>query len=303
MMMAVIGITVLSCTRRDPLSTTEPTETFTNVEDYLRSSDYQPTHFNFDISVGGEFVAPQGTKITVPSNALVSPSGGTVSGNVTLTVKEVYTPANMLATGVYPVSNGEPLASGGQFFLEFSQGSTVLKAKPGQSVFVEVPAQNTSLPMELFVGPSQVNATGFQWNPIDSLSSSNISFNVGGNTYEIDLTEFGWVNCDAFPNTPKADFDVELVGVTGLDYTNTYVVAHYPSLNSLLQYSTSSNFTNNLVEVTNGPLILQDIFALSIINNKVYFGSTSVTPTSGQVIQITMNEVTSADIQNYLNSL
>src|SRR5215217_9026855 len=61
------------------------------------------------------FTAAKGTSINFPDNAFVTLNNASVTGTVTIEVKEILTPADMILNNTPTMSNGLPLESGGEF--------------------------------------------------------------------------------------------------------------------------------------------------------------------------------------------
>src|SRR5687768_12040604 len=59
--------------------------------------------------------ASQGAKLYLPPNGFVTPDGSPVSGNIQVSIKEIYTPMEMIINNMPTVSDGRLLESGGEF--------------------------------------------------------------------------------------------------------------------------------------------------------------------------------------------
>src|SRR5438132_738318 len=87
-------ISVISCKKENSNNnnnsgTTTP-DNYSSMADFYSKNGVPKQSFNVDAMAGGTFTATQGTKVTIPSNAFTTLSGGTVTGNVTIQFKEIY---------------------------------------------------------------------------------------------------------------------------------------------------------------------------------------------------------------------
>lgn len=282
-----------------------PTSPFSSVEEVLESLEPPVESFVIDASSGGSFTTSRGSKVTIPANALITPSGQTVSGNVDFTMQEIFTPADMITTGAFTESNGVVLTSGGAYFLGAEQNGQQLSISNSSSVNVEIPEQATDPNMQLFFGGSSM-ASPPAWQVVnDSTRLWNLLRQAG--VYQVTQSLFGWVNCDAFSSS---SFDepvhFDLNGISGLNQSNTVLFVVEPSTNSAygLRSGTNYTFTNSQVRgasVRTG--IQQYVIAIGFINNQVVYGSTLITPAVGNTYPVQMAAVTQADLMNYLANL
>jgi hypothetical protein len=74
-----------------------------------------------------------------------------VTGNVTVTLREVFSTSQMIFSGVLPVSEGIPLNCGGEFFLSASQNNSDVYMKNGMMMEIYVPTQALDNSMQLSI--------------------------------------------------------------------------------------------------------------------------------------------------------
>src|SRR5690606_4963737 len=91
----------------------------------------QSETFTLDASAGGTLTLSSGTTITFPANAFVKPDGSPVSGNVSVSAKDILTAGDMiLANKPTITSSGEMLESFGEIIVQASKNDTVLRMSP-----------------------------------------------------------------------------------------------------------------------------------------------------------------------------
>lgn len=311
----LLAIPVLFSCEADPLggdNINNNTNAFTHssIHEWLDDQRPTPETFTADMSTITQWTSPRGSEITIPAGAFQTPSGQPVSGQVTMSFTEVFTKKDMFTTGASTVSNGTLLNSGGAYNITASQNGTALELVPGRAIQVDIPAQATAANMELFTGTNLGVDSTASWQQADS-SSQDTSFNTlvydPLREYYSVISGLGWVNCDAFINDPKVAVNFDLIGVSGLDESNSIVVAYYPHLNSLMRLrtwaSSGATFANSEMRNYQLPSINTTVLVISYIGRKAYYGYTTITPLAGNTYPIQMNEVTAADLQDFIDNL
>ena len=110
-------------------------ESYASLSDFYKKNGVQMQTFRFDAAVGGSFVTPQNTTISIPGNAF-----NQVSGEVTLEFKDIYKKSDMLLSNMTTdMANGKPLKSGGEFYIKASQNGSALTIAPGNKIFILQP--------------------------------------------------------------------------------------------------------------------------------------------------------------------
>jgi hypothetical protein len=115
-------------------------------------------HFTLTVSTGGDLKGSQGTILKFGANAFTTLSGEAVTGSVDITLVELYNRSSMLlakkpTNGKKTDGSIATLVSGGEFYVNATQGGTQLKLKSGFSIVA--PTDNTGgidQEMKLFDG-------------------------------------------------------------------------------------------------------------------------------------------------------
>ncbi|SFD83113.1 hypothetical protein SAMN05518672_103407 [Chitinophaga sp. CF118] len=216
---------------------------------FLRDKGPAFERFTINLQERPQVKTKSSTIYTFTRNSLVYPNGSPVTGNVTISIKEISTPSNMIfADRQTSTSTGEALVSYGEFFVSAQQGGVELKLRPDSAVIVQVPARQGELkrvPMwagdttitvstagfnyvnQFTTVSTQVSANkGVDWQPVTSSSASFALFDGTTSTYNFRLDSLmQWRNCDALANStnPKTTvlvyFNTNYNPATGISYT------------------------------------------------------------------------------------
>jgi hypothetical protein len=154
-----------------------------------------------------QITGKKGAVIKFPDNAFVRQNGDAVTGDVSIEVLEIYTPAEMILNNKPTVSSGRPLVSGGQFLIRAFKNGEELKLAPGKLVNI---LMKTVLPVDSMVGMQVFNGTDsivgndtlVKWVVNNSANnvvrSRNDSSIIWG--YDLFASDIQWINCDRFVN-------------------------------------------------------------------------------------------------------
>lgn len=305
-----LSILIFGCKKDDEMVSAPAPQpvTYSSLAEYMDLQTPQSQSFEIDASVESVLNASNGSVITVPANSLIHSDGSLVSGMVNFKVKEVFSESDMMFSGVFPISYGHALNSGGEFFLEASQNGEILRVADGSFVEIDIPAQADPDGMQLFfAGPIEEPDTA-NWEIVDTtFTNSGFVFNSVDNSYQIDVDTLGWGNIDAFDwSVTYFDCYFNLVGVEGLDGTNTTAFAVFENQNTVWPvgsdnwYGTIENnqiFESHLADV---PL---NLVVISVVDGQLYSGLLSTTPEQGVTYDIDIAATTSEDLDALIEGL
>lgn len=192
--------------------------------------------FTINAGVDNTITGAKGTKVTIYSNALRTPSGGIVTGNVTIELIESPTISDMVWLNAQTVGNDNgtmrALVSGGQIWLNATQSGQTLSLVSGGSSFVQIPAQNIDPNMDLFFGTT--DSTGnVTWVPADSSGVWGGQDSTGGLFYNFANDSMGWINLDYFSGQGGMQTVIQATAPGAYDNSNTTVWLVIPSMNSV----------------------------------------------------------------------
>lgn len=288
------------------LSETENPE---NTENYLQTilAKEQPIiqSFSVNASISNTITGEKGTKITIPHDAFVTSSGSPVSGNIDFELQEIFSAGDMIASGKMTSSGGKLLASGGEMFINATQGTSQLQLAPGKTLDFSVPTCNYESQMDLFVGNGQ-DGDNFDWVPATNsvVYQCQDSLNPCVTSYCFNLSDlFNWINCDYFYNDPRQQTEVEIQVPSGFDNTNTQVYAYIPSINSV----TRTSYQNGSFWIKGGyklPVGLAVTFVgLHYDGNDIYYSVQNANIVNNHIEILSFQIVTAAQLAQILASL
>ncbi len=316
--MALIALVTLfaACKKDDPAPNSPSTPTtssnsYSSIDDYFAQNALSGQLFTFNATIGGTFTGEKGSVLTVPANAFVHPDGSLVTGSVTIELKEVFSNKDMIMAQKFPVSFFDPLDSGGEFFVEARQNGQALAVADEVFVGLVIPAQQPeNEEMLLFFdmdGDLAQDSVGMGWGVAGEFweTESSFSFNSADGTYEIELDTCHWGNIDAFMSVNYFDIDFNLVGLDGLDNSNTTAYALFVNENSVWPTGVDywGNITNNVIHETHLADVPMNLVIISVVDDQLYSGHLEVTPVQGTTYDITMSATTDEALDALLTSM
>ncbi len=131
----VFSIVVSSCYKEpEPLYVYLPSKPLSNnlkkIEDFNNKNTTKFQVFKMDASQGGIITSANGVKYTIPAYAFETSSGMPVTGNITISIKEIFDPADMILSNKPTVAaNGGILESYGEFLVKVQQNNQNLRMR------------------------------------------------------------------------------------------------------------------------------------------------------------------------------
>jgi hypothetical protein len=184
------------------------------------------------------FVWTEGyTKITIPAHSFVDHQGQPINGQYILRVKEMSDKKDMILSGIFSVSQGKPLVSAGEIYIEAQQGDEILKLSPGKHLEIDILCDDI-IPVtkyQSFYGIHLTKET--DWGiPQDSIQliTGASPFNPSTSYfYHCELLSLDFFNCDYYLNSggPIARPKARLMG-SQFNEDNTLVFITIDNLNS-----------------------------------------------------------------------
>ncbi|TCJ13984.1 hypothetical protein EPD60_08185 [Flaviaesturariibacter flavus] len=147
----------------------------------------------------------RGTVLTLPPNSLVLADGSEPAGPVTITLREFYTPADMIGARISTVSFGRLLETAGAVLVEARAADADCQLRPGVLVDLEFPFEEKLPGMQLFTGSREGGR--LNWNAIYDLKSGNrfarnnaapVAHRVGTGYYSFHCPVLGLISCSRF---------------------------------------------------------------------------------------------------------
>lgn len=310
---AASAISIMSCKKNNDASAQHNNQDGQTMAAFMQSHGPQFESFTVDATAGASFTSSKGIKYTIPAGAFVTSGGAAVTGSVTVAVKEINSPGDMIL-GDKPTltSDGRMLVSYGEFFVKATQNDQQLLLKKDSSVKVQVPAKPNGQEIPMWGGDSSATFTlsgydylntavtisvqapvrrGIAWNQI---TTSYAFFNSANGTLDFKLDSLvKWRNCDAIISNnsdPKTTvlgyFNSHYNSQTQTDYSGDQPTALYfkpHNQNTLIKvYDIILNATGThqgfISYEASMPIGMQGTFlAISTENGKFYADMQDVT--------------------------
>jgi hypothetical protein len=261
--------------------------------------------YTVDGSTGGSFISPQGTTVTIPANAFLTQASVPVTGNITIQFKDIYTKSDMLLSDKATMTTaGNPLKSGGEFFIKAIANNSALKLASGKKITVNQPASltggldtiNKQLP---FIGKDTAT-TGW-------ITAAQDSVNHLAGGYIFSLYNFNTpVDSGSWCNSDNASYFSTYTQTTLTLIPNNYVGIQvfliFKNISSMVHVyydPISFNFPYNYA-----PLGLQcTLVAVGVKNGALYSSFVPITIGSNQSVNFSLSQTTTTSFINQLKAL
>lgn len=110
-----------------------------------------------------------GTTLFIPKNTFVDDKGNSVSGQVSIQLKEALTISDMVLANLTTTSDGIFLQSGGMIFINATSGNSILEIASDKYIGVIMPTDTAQSGMKVFTGTH--DSVGINWqNPAPILN-------------------------------------------------------------------------------------------------------------------------------------
>lgn len=246
----------------------------------------------------------KGVTITLNGNALTK-NGNPVTGSIDIKFIELFDKGSMLATnkptmGVMPNGDKGMLISGGEFYINATQGGVQLATTA--PIQLNVPSALSGDPIDntmvLWSGDT-ADADNLAWKrdiatPVGGGQGGAVGFNQTG--YTASFGNFGWTNIDRFYNDPRPKTQILASVPSGYNNTNSsiYLSVDGEGQNQLAKFdtynATTMQFSEHYGQIPIG-LVCHIIFATED-NGQWRYGIKAVTTTANAVYAFTLAETT-----------
>jgi len=219
-----------------PITPVVPTDVPTALEfDALHTAALEnlTQQFTFDGAAGSvTFTSQKGVVLTINTSCLTK-NGNPVTGDVQLEYIEIFNRGNMLTTnkstmGVMPNGDKALLISGGEFYINATQGGVQLTMSCG--INLKVPATLTGAEdnaMSLWFGDIDEDGN-IAWNDaVGDNPNQEVGVGADGGSYYCYFNHFGWTNVDRFYSDPRPKTTIYVDVPEGYDDTNSAVYLAY----------------------------------------------------------------------------
>ena len=315
-------IAIVSC-KKDTKSTTttlppSASDNYSSVQAFFANNNIALQTYTIDASTGGSFTSPQGTTVTIPSNAFLTQANLPVTGNVTIQFKDIYKKSDMFLANMPTMMpfGGAPLKSGGEFFIKAVQNNSALILASGKKISVSQPASLTGgidNAMKAFIfkdsmmgNCQQLCPSSMVWTPA---SPSNDTVETFAQNYIFNLYKYNnpvdsgsWCNSDN--STYFAAYPQSTLILLAKDSVSTYgteVFLFFTNLSSMVHVYNASYEYFPYVYAPQG--LQCTVVAVGIKNGALYSSFVPITIGANQTVPFTLSPTTTSAFKTQLQTL
>lgn len=249
-------------------------------------------------TTGGSFMGNSGARYVFPPNAFRNSAGALVTGDVQVEAKEFTNKADMLFSGVLPVTATDGLISGGETDVKATQGGQALSLQPGITFQVNLPQHGTPNPnMMVFSGHTDPATGVVNWALNADTSAASITYN--GDTLVLNCDSLDLCNADCFMASP--DYQTFTLHASCSDGTQVPTVADANNVISAFALYDDFNGVWPMLDVTGSnvaehhvPNIPVHFAVIGLVKGKFYGGIIGATPATGSTYNVVLKPTTPA---------
>lgn len=314
-MFAVLGVMVtVSCNKDDnTVNTKSNFQTYSSMDTIYQMLEVKPKYVTVNGAAGGTFYGNSGTRYVIPPNCLQDASGNPVTTNVQFEVAEYLKKGDMIFSKMLPISDGEPLLSGGEISINATLSGQPIYLRPGGcTVSATIPRDKDSTQgMQFFSGQPIVNPVdnNVNWKQkSDTLSHNAIVYN--GDTITIISDSLKQCNADRFLKPPvKYQTFTVAISISGNILLPASSQLHATTLYDnykgiwLLGNRFYGSYNNGTFTESHVPETPVHFVAYVLIDGHFYAGVTAATPKTGERYTVTLVETDPTAFKGQLNNL
>jgi hypothetical protein len=217
-----MSVLIMSCQRELSYSTQEAGEN-KSVGDFHAKNRKDQQLFTINAANSNIVSASKGTKLHLPPNGFTTRDGRPVSGTIQVSIKEIYTPMEMILNNMPTTSNGRLLESGGEFQITATQNNETLILAPGNFIKITIPDIGKNMQgMQVFNGLANTGGN-IEWVPNTNPGNVVVGDSTLFSNTNLFCDDINWINCDKFINEPTVEFTVYPGNAASGDSTNVFI--------------------------------------------------------------------------------
>ena len=294
-----LAITFFAFSCQADLSDEQPRrQVYTSLKDFQTKNKVASQSFTANSATTIFLQGAKGSRFSFPSNAFVTMNNQPVSGEVSIEIKEILKPQEMILSNMPTVSDGRPLESGGQFFIRVTKNNEELKLAPGKQVQVTVQNVNAQAMQGMQVFNGVVTANGsVNWQLNTNQANVVRSDSTGSTLYTMFSDQVNWLNIDKFYNEPQITYTVNVTNTPDINETVVYV--HLTGRNTAFGFPrTPAGFTSDYLIAAQATLV-----AMCVKDKKLYYDMKPVTLQHGGSTNMQLIETTEENLKARLATL
>jgi outer membrane protein assembly factor BamB len=204
--------TTAPSTNTNPTSPTGPTSLLA----FHNANRVPVQSFTINNSTGATIKGANGGKYFIPAHFFVNSANQAISGNITVNLKEIFTPANMILSNMPTMAGNRGLLSDGEFNITANQNNQPLKAAVGAMFAAHLPLKADS-------AVDSINVWNFNNNTWAN-SFGSYAYSIGPDSICINSDSINWLNGDYFyPNSAFYQLNINAPNAPNITQTCIYV--------------------------------------------------------------------------------
>lgn len=285
-----------------------PKPTYASVSEVFKQLEVKSKTVTIDADKDNTFYGNSGTRYIIPANSLEKMDGSAVTGDVEITVREFLKKGDMIFSKMLPVSNGQPLISGGELDIKATQNGQALKMKDNMVFTANIPQEHTANPaMQFFIGEPKPEDRQNQVNWVlpdrQTQGKGNGVVVLGTDTLSLFSDSMAMCNADMFMTNPDYKTFTVSVNVTGGTIANDDDVYGYAVYDGHLGMWPMMNFSNGKISENHVPGIPVHFVVFALIGGEFFGGTVSATPENGGNYSVTLTKTDAATFKQQINNM
>lgn len=297
--------------RNNDVSVVTPVQpTVDSIFSLLRLS---PKVLTVNAAAGGSFFGNSGTRFFFYPNSFQTATGAIVTEDVQVSVTEYLKAGDMIFSKMLPVSDGEPLLSGGEFNISAAQNGQQVYLRPHYTFMANIPCSGADVSgMQFFVGRESVDTTQMLVNwvvpKVDSQNYHLIILPQGpkytvNDTLRIISDSLKMTNADRFMSSPNYQRFTVTASAPGIVFDSNSYIMGYALYDTYLGAWPMRAFDKGVFYEGHVPDIPVHFVVFGLIDGKFYGGVTAATPVTGANYIVNMTVEDPVTFKAQLNGL
>lgn len=295
-------ITAMGCKKdkpTSPASSNPASSPINTLQAFYSAYGVQNQTFTVNNTTGGTITGANGGKYFFPANFFQTPAKVVVSGNVTVTLKEIFSPRNMVLSNMPTTTATRGLLSQGEFNITAKQGNQNLIANGNFAAHLPM-IDTTPLAMD----SEQVwNFNPVTWGWSNSYGSYAYSLGSNPDSIVINSDSIDWLNADCFyPNGPFYTIYPKVANSPDISQTAIYIFVNGHKAIWQAYYLSGTKFQTPGDIPQGAPLTIIGLAVSS--DGTVYSSFTPYTnPGNNDTVNITLSATTAGAFSSQMAAL
>ncbi len=283
--------------------------TYSSMDEVFSELRVNPKIVMVNVDSSNSFYGNSGTRYFFDRHAFVTATGINVIGLVQFQVAEYLQKGDMIFSKMLPISDNEPLLSGGEINVSAAQNGVPVYLARHNYLQANVPFKGiVPTGMDFFSG-QQINETStvnVNWiMPTKDSSNYNAGFvEIGADTLSIISDSLKMCNADAFITDPNFQtFSVTATCIPSFGTNKIYGYALYDDYKGVWPLGLIGHYLNGVFTEQHVPNIPVHFAVFTLINGNFYGGVLGATPTTGSNYTVNLTEQVADSFKAHLNNL